>query len=427
MGKITISENREYFLRDGKPFFYFADTVWSVFSNATIEEWEEYLIYRRTQNFNAVQISVLPVLHDASNTYTGIYPFHPSSEGNWDFYRINDEFFDKAEKMVQMACDKGMVPVLVVLWNNYVPGTWANKKVPQYGIPKDAVKPYTEYVVRRFDKYNPMYFISGDTRFENEEIVEYYLITLNTLKSLAPHALTAMHITSRFHELPEAIVNSDQLDFYIYQAGHHLEYQQDNYRTAQHFLEKPVKRPVLNAEPPYEGHGHGNRYGRFNEFDIRKAFWFSVLGGAKAGFTYGAHGVWSWHKRGAEFTSEEWSKIPFEWRYSLRLPGAWEAAYSKWIFENYQLYDIVPGQQYLLTGYEDIRMAVSPDLQKAAIYVPYSNDVGVRLDANEYDFIMIDLASRNVLRPEVEAKGGTATVKMCDFNTDVLIIATKRG
>ncbi|MDF2963735.1 MAG: hypothetical protein K0S39_5470 [Paenibacillus sp.] len=426
--KLFVNENRDGLMLDGKPFFYFADTVWSVFSNATVEEWEEYLNYRRMQAFNAVQISVLPILHDASNTYTGSYPFELLPDGRWDFHRINGAFFDKAEKMVQMACEKGFLPVLVVLWNCYVPGAWANRRVPQYGMPKEAVEPYTKYVVNRFDKYNPVYFISGDTRFENEDIIRYFQISLDALKEAAPDALTAMHVVDQFHELPESFVHSNQLELYIYQSGHKLENQRDNYRLAEHFLQKPVRRPVINSEPPYEGHGHGNLYGRFNAFDIRRAFWFSVLGGAKAGFTYGAHGVWSWHKQGAEFTSESWSKVPFEWRNALRLKGAWDAAYSKWLFETYQFHDIRPANEFVLNEYEDIRMAAAPDMKKIVIYAPYSNDIKLKLiNGNEYDFVMIDLESRNIIKPSVGVDADIVTVTMSEGNTDVLIIGSLRN
>ncbi|TBL70320.1 DUF4038 domain-containing protein [Paenibacillus thalictri] len=427
MSRVTVNASRDGFVRNNKPFFYFADTVWSVFSNASLEEWEEYLTYRSLQNFNVVQISVLPVLHDASDTYTGSYPFELRQDGSWDFYNVNPSFFDKAEKMVQMAYEKGFVPALVVLWNNFVPGTWANVRVPEYTMPLDAVKPYTEYVAKRFGKYDPIYFISGDTRFENDEIIEYFQVCLHALKAAAPEALTALHVTSHFHNLPESFVHSDELDLYIYQSGHHLETQYDTYRTAEQFLRKPVRRPIINTEPPYEGHGHGNLYGRFNAFDIRKAFWQSVLAGAKAGFTYGAHGVWSWHKLGAEFTSENWSKVPFVWRNALKLPGAWDASYSRWLFEKYELYDIEPANELLVTGYEDIRMATSSASNRFVIYASYSNDIKVKWDGADYEVTMIDLASRNVLKPQIRCSDEFLVIPMNECNSDSLIIAERRS
>ena len=37
---LTIAENKKHLLKDGKPFFYLADTCWSAFTNITDEEWE---------------------------------------------------------------------------------------------------------------------------------------------------------------------------------------------------------------------------------------------------------------------------------------------------------------------------------------------------------------------------------------------------
>ena len=49
---ISIGNNQRNFVRDGKPFFYLADTCWSAFTNISEEEWEYYLTYRRQQGFN---------------------------------------------------------------------------------------------------------------------------------------------------------------------------------------------------------------------------------------------------------------------------------------------------------------------------------------------------------------------------------------
>ena len=49
---ITISENKRYFKKNNKNFFYFADTCWSAFTNIDLDSWEYYLQYRRRQGFN---------------------------------------------------------------------------------------------------------------------------------------------------------------------------------------------------------------------------------------------------------------------------------------------------------------------------------------------------------------------------------------
>ncbi|MMZ52468.1 beta-glucosidase [Paenibacillus polymyxa] len=56
MIQLSIAENKRYFMNEGNPFFYLADTVWSAFTNITLEEWAYYLDYRKSQGFNVLQI-----------------------------------------------------------------------------------------------------------------------------------------------------------------------------------------------------------------------------------------------------------------------------------------------------------------------------------------------------------------------------------
>ena len=146
MGRLRISETKDLLLQDGKPFFYLADTVWAAFGNLPLHRWAPYLRFRKAQGFNAIQISILPITHDASLTDEGLDPFLSNAEGNWDFYRLNEAYFYKAERMVKMAVEAGFVPVLGVLWKNYVPGTVASQRSPiPSAMPLDAVKAYAKY------------------------------------------------------------------------------------------------------------------------------------------------------------------------------------------------------------------------------------------------------------------------------------------
>jgi len=56
--KVQMSVNKRSFQLNGMPFFYLADTVWSAFTNITLEDWEFYLDKRRKQGFNVLQINV---------------------------------------------------------------------------------------------------------------------------------------------------------------------------------------------------------------------------------------------------------------------------------------------------------------------------------------------------------------------------------
>ncbi|TVR52044.1 MAG: DUF4038 domain-containing protein [Spirochaetaceae bacterium] len=433
MRKISVADSGTFFEADKRPFFFFADTVWAAFSNATEEEWDVFTQYRAEQGFNTLQISVMPVLHDASDTYVGPTPYASKggyARGPWDFTKPSDEYFEKAERMVALAAERGLTTCLVLLWNNYVPGTWANTRRPDVTIPKELVAEYSSFVANRFKSYNPVYFIAGDTRFETDEITEYFMIGLDAVKKADPSALTAMHITGNNSDLPAVVVDSPLLDFYTYQSGHRIEHIHNTWKLAEQFREKYPTRPIVNSEPCYEGHGHaGGVYGRWNAFDLRRAFWTSVLSGANAGFTYGAHGVWSWHRRGGEFTSVPNSRIPFHWSTGMAFDGGWDCAFSKNVFEQYGLWEAEPAQDIIPDAPEGVRAARAASgsgRQVVAVYMPCADPVTVTVDdAAKYRFTIVDIERRQYLGAEVSTVDGGAVVVLPERNTDYLIIGEK--
>ncbi|MEM2898608.1 MAG: DUF4038 domain-containing protein [Nitrososphaerota archaeon] len=112
MGRISVSDTRDYFLMDGERFFYLADTWWSGFTNPTLSECRYYLDYRRMQGFNALQINIFPQ-HDRSESANYVEPFEASPDGGWNFHRRNEEYFDRAERIVEML-PLSCVPVFVM-------------------------------------------------------------------------------------------------------------------------------------------------------------------------------------------------------------------------------------------------------------------------------------------------------------------------
>ena len=427
MSKIKISDTRDYFTLNGKGYFFLADTFWSAFYNIGFEEWEAYLDYRKSQNFNAIQINILQQW-DAGKSDLGIYPFKLKEDGKFDFYRMNDEYFGRAQKMLQTAYDKGFIPVLIVLHASYVADTWATTQKKTDLMPLEVVKPYTEYIVKAFSKYDPIYVVSGDTDFPTDLTNRYYMTSLETIKSMCPDALTTMHEVTN-SPLHEVFINSKLLDFYTYQSGHVVAEHSNQYTAAKSYYESPVKRPVVNSEFCYEGHGYGNAtYGRYNEFDIRRAIWQSLLSGAKAGLAYGAHGVWGWYKHGKEFRNEDFGGKAFPWQAALKFKGAWDASFAKWLFEVYNLFELEPCYDGILNENEfqrsEIRMSASKDNKKVAIYVPYSVDVKVNMDLSGYEMNLINLTDKQISKPVISCENGISRIRMHDFNSDVLLIGT---
>ncbi len=60
---LAVASSGRHLLRGDEFFPLIIDTAWSVFADASEEEWRIYLAARRRQGFTAVLVTVLPILH----------------------------------------------------------------------------------------------------------------------------------------------------------------------------------------------------------------------------------------------------------------------------------------------------------------------------------------------------------------------------
>ena len=427
MAPVTVAPTRDRFLRDRKPFFYLADTAWMAFSNLPEAMWTEYVRYRREQGFTAVQISILPVNHDTSVAATNDAPFAPRRGGGWDYGARNDAYFDKAERMVAEAAAAGLVPVLGVLWRNYVPGTRSSTANPVAGpMPFDVMEQYAAHVAQRFRAYEPMFFISGDTLWESQDEPRYYLRALELVRAACPDALISMHLTPQA-DLPDQFV--DAVDFYMFQSGHHADHLERPWSLAEKFAAYRIRRPVVNSEPCYEGHGRvagraGKVHGQWTRSEVRAAAWQSLLAGAKAGVTYGGHGVWSFHTRDKRFLNDH-KYVPVDWWEALRLPGAWDYGYARWLFETFGLAELAPRQDLVADHDPAIRAAACDGGAVVAVYLPHAVDLGVNADLSSHRITLLELARRRSYTTEVTVSGGLTRLQLPNTNSDLLMVAVR--
>ncbi|MCM8711546.1 DUF4038 domain-containing protein [Clostridium sp. SYSU_GA19001] len=425
MKNIQINAEGRGFVLDGKPFFYLADTIWSAFTNVSMEEWEYYLNQRKFQGFNVLQINTLPQW-DRSASDLNIYPFPTEDNHTFHFTSFNEEYFNRAKRMCQMAVDKGFRLELVLLWANYVPETWASAIISDNIMPYDFIKPLIKKIYETFDEFNPIYVVSGDTDFETERAISYYECALDTITKLSPNTLKTLHIRGRYSTIPDSLMN--KIDFYMFQSGHNSEYQYMAFELAEKFYNDFPVKPIINSEPCYEQMGYSRKmYGRFRRRDIRKAAWSSILSGACAGVTYGAHGIWNWNKINKAKTGilGEGFDDPMFWEDAVKFPGAWDYGYIKYLFETYNIKSLIP-LDIVLNNTKEIRCAKQMDGELIFIYVPTNTKVILNQTFKEYDFKVIDLYDKNVLYPNVNIEEDKTIIQMHNFEEDVLIIGKKK-
>lgn len=420
--KITVSSNARTLLRDQKPFFYLADTCWSAFTSIKEDEWIYYLEKRKTQGFTVLQIDILPQWDRSIGSFD-LLPFE-EKDGRFNFPLIKDDYFERAVRLCQIATDMGFSLALVVLWSNYVKGTWASQLDQEKNIfPTDQLEMYFEKVIWYLDPFSPMYFIGGDTDFQESTATKTYLQAFDYFEKHSPSSLKTIHVKGRFSEIPPEIL--ERLDLYLYQSGHNSSFLDMPFQLAETFYSMMPKRPIINSEPCYEQMGYARRvYGRFNQRDVRKAAWQSILSGACAGITYGAHGIWSWHGMDTKFGGDigEAFDSPMLWQEALQLPGADDYGYIRQLFELLQLENLIPRNDLLLLGNEQIRMAETSDKKYLFIYIPSNTKIKVNMNLENSEITLVDLKINKFFKTNAYIEENTTIFPTHSCEEDVLLV-----
>jgi len=401
------------FVVDGRQRFLLADTVWSALSDATDDEWAYYLDRRARQGFNGALISVLPILHDRSAKEGGLAPFDEDlvrAEGVW---RFNDGFFRRLRERLDMAERYGIVLGLVLLWVNYVEDTWGAERTPGFVMPGGARDEYLHSLAEVVRDGECLLVVSGDAAFTSVAEVNSYRDFSEAVRAKWPKSLLT------FHSAPTATIPVELqalADALVFQSGHHGETPKCARELAARYRSIAGNRPVMNAEPAYEAHRVGGGVGRFGRATVRRRIWESVVGGASAGVTYGAHGLWSWHRGNEPFSSNHFSGAPLDWRQALLLPGSDDAATCRAIMEGVGAYRLDPGSRDLAVvdqgwGADEVVVGVDATSATAAVYLPNGGPVTLRGTKQITLKCAIDLETRSEVKCCVDmADENTATV-----------------
>jgi len=354
------TKGRGFVHADGTPFFWLGDTVWSASAHATREEWLRYVAARGRQGFNVAQINSLPQW-DAS-TAEHRKPF-AESDGGFDYGRPNPEYFRFLDGLVCGASDAGLIVAMVVLWFNYVPETnvgWGR----QWGKPMSPgeARKFAAYLAARYAAYGVVWLISGDTDYESETARRTYREAARAVREASPYcALLTAHLNGGL-ATPETMHEEGWLDFHMFQSCHFS----DSVERALSYAAKDrayePARPVLNGEPCYDRlriMDPGNEEGRrFDRELVRETAWASLLGGANAGLTYGAHGLWPWHRDGQPYPEAMYGHPP-TWEEALTLDSGDDMVRMKRLLESLPWMELEPVREGVRAGSDGVRVVAS--------------------------------------------------------------------
>jgi hypothetical protein len=406
---VRFSTKDGSFTIDGQPVFLLADTVWSAFMDAGDDEWTFYLRHRARQGFNAALVSALPILHDRSVQGECVSPFDEervARSGDWHF---NSRYFDRVNARMEEAAGAGIVIGLVLMWVNYVRGTWGAERTPGFVMPEPVWDEYLTRLSAVVKDGECLLIVSGDAGFSSPEEVLSYVSVAKVVRRVWPQSVVA------FHSAPTAVLPpdlDDLADALLFQSGHHGETPGLARELAVRYRQGSHERPVMNAEPAYEGSRIGGGVGRFGRATVRRRIWESVTAGASEGVAYGAHGLWGWHREGAQFTSTQFSGTPLDWREAVFLPGSSDAALCRRLLERAGLRSLEVRPDVLKVvgegwGHKEVVASTTSDGAKGLVYLPYGGPVTLQVSGQLEVSSLVPLPDGETVptRARVEEKG----------------------
>jgi len=323
------------------PFFFFADTAWSLFYNLTNTETETYLENRSKKGFTVVQFALVGGEFDNTDAYGNdiwldTSPLIP-----------NDDYFDRVADLVDYANSLG-------LWVMLLP-TWGDNVTVSQEINLSNAYDYSDYLGTKFAGKDVIWSLGGDQNptgyFDVWDDLWAGLQNGGSGEQLITyHPRGGQSSASWYH-------TEDWLAFNMNQSGHR---RYSNPATisipnpketliSDNWTRIPNK-PILDDESGYEqiveGLDQNDMNDRITAHDVRVAAYCTVFSGA-AGYGYGSNGVFQ-----ATQTPYSGTWAPdLDWEDALERPASIHLGYLRdLLLDGRPFYSRIPDQNMIVSG-----------------------------------------------------------------------------
>ncbi len=359
---IKVSPDGHFFTVKGAPFFWLGDTGWLLLTKLNKQETDRYLADRQAQGFNVIQVMVVHGLSDAD-----VDGDSALINKNISTPAIASGYWKQLDYVVAKAEEKGLYIALVPIWGSVV---------KQLKAKPEQVKPYITFLAERYRSHSNIIWMNGGD-IQGADYTDVWNFIGVTLRSEDPAHLITYHPRGRTSS-SFWFEQQSWLDFNSVQSGHRnyaqdtsagdVHYGEDNWKyIVSDYYKKPT-RPVLDAEPSYEGipYGlHDTSLPRWNAADVRRYAYWSVFAGG-CGFTYGNNSVMQF-LRPTDKGSAYGAKDP--WFNAVYDPGARQMVYLKKLMLSRSYFDRVPDSSLAVgTGERHDRVLATRGKDYAFLY-----------------------------------------------------------
>lgn len=399
MEKLRISENGRYFVtKEGKPFTFIADTVWTMPQRIKWDDADYFMKTRKRQGFTVLQIVALDPERDVEMRS----PSGDKALLNDDLRTPNERYFSYLDRILDMAESYGFYVLLLPVWGQLVVGeNWMGETFPKTVTEENAYG-YGEWIGNRYkDRKNILWCLGGD-RQPIHKGVDYKMVWRKMAEGLAKGVLgKELHyncpdpawkdILITYHachemETGECSTMSYWTDeeawirFIMLQSGHGIT--PKNYELVAKEYNRENIMPVWDGEPAYEmmpttwpvmTDFHGS-------WMVRKRAYFSLLAGS-FGHTYGHCSVWC-----SISEREKDDMCHYTWYEALDSEGSGQIRHLRAFMDDLQIMTCIPCQELLPEEKEGtdndqhIQACISPEEDFICVYLPSGGEVSVLVE-----------------------------------------------
>ncbi len=389
MQKLLVHENKRYLCyEDGSPFFYLADTAWSLFHKLNREDAQEYFTVREEQGFNAVQAVILSE-HEGITTPNayGRYVLKQNENGIYDPTIFDEDgdysYWDHIDYIVDLAEKHNIYMVILPTWGDKFNQRWG--KGPEIFTPENAYE-YGKLLGKRYgNRNNIIWMLGGDRPLEtpvHQQIIDEMARGIKEGEGTNTHLMT-------FHPVGctssiDYVKHKDYIDFHTCQSGHGLDWY-NSYKLMRRTGEREDK-PFMDSEPRYEDHPayfdtKTKHY--WSDADVRQNTYMNLMEGV-CGNTYGNHNIWS-------FNTEVTDYYPFNWKDALCHPGAEQAHIVKDLRYSRSYFDMKPANHLVENNDEATvlgHIAAAMGNDYIYVYSPLGREIKLNLSCFNKDSLL---------------------------------------
>jgi hypothetical protein len=357
---LKVDPTRRYLVdQRNQPFLIAGDSPQSMLVNLSQEQMDQFLANRRRAGFNSIWVNLLCVEYTGgradATTYDGIGPFMTPG----DLSTPNEAYFARADGMLRLAAEHGMV----VFLDPIETGGWL-ETLRRNGTAKAAA--YGRYLGRRYQGFpNVVWFNGNDFQNWHDPVDDALVLAVaRGIMSVDRHHL---HTVQLNFEVSSSLDDARWRDVTGLDAVYTY---RPTYAEVLKEYARPDHLPVFMVEANYEG----EHYYAGPQTLRRQAYW-SILGGG-AGQLYGNKYTW-----------------PFlqGWQQYLDTVGSRQFTYVTNLFALRRWFDLVPDtdHQVVVSGYgtfteagnvgdsDYVAAAATPDGRLVIAYLPTSRGVAV--------------------------------------------------